>query len=154
MTKREQVWRIKSTRVNVQVVPSLSKNSRHAPFQCPYSAPSSQKEKLPFKLSYIIFLLVFSPLHLSPPPLASPWSTFLFLCTFSPCRRLHTHITYTPHTEKQRGRRLLGLVIITFDLLFSSWCFTQQLVEWQWQFNAHTPKHFYHFSTLRLLFEL
>lgn len=71
--------------------------------------PSIRREKLPSKKPpSIIFLLLFSPLHLSPPPLASPCSAFLFLCTFSPCQRLHIHITYTQHTQKQRGPMSVG----------------------------------------------
>lgn len=105
----------------------------------------SQKAPLSSTTIYLIASPLHLPhLHLWPPPAVHS-------CFYAPSHPAssNAHTTYTPHTHtpKQRSRRLLGLVIITFDLLFSSWCFTQRPVEWQWQFNAHAHTLSHHFST-------
>lgn len=47
-------------------------------------------------------------LPLSPPPLASLCTTFLFLCPFSPCQRLPAHTQHTLHTPQTKKPTTAG----------------------------------------------
>lgn len=83
--------------------------------------------------SQLSYPLTSSPLTPRLPSLALNSCFYVSSHPASGCTQTHNiHFTQA----RQRSWRLLGVVILTFDPLFSSRCFTQQTVGWQWYFKT------------------
>lgn len=108
------------------------------------------KQKVP-QPCFCFFLLAANCLftsHPHLPPLA--WHSCFYASSHPASDCTHTHnIHFTQ--ARQRSRRPLGLVILTFDPLFSSWRGGEQMVGWQWYFNSHTHTQLPPFSSPRSL---